>query len=187
MSSDDALVKAALAGQPRAFTRLVSENQALCWHIIHRMVRDPEDARDLCQETFLRVHQRLGQFRGESSLRTWIGRIAYSIALRHLQRKRIALAGPSGEEGQSLLESVPSDIDIASDCDSEEVVSLLLAAIDTLPAPQRAVLTLYHLEELSIAEIAEITGLAHGTIKSQLFRTRLQLRDLLKPVIGETL
>ena len=102
---DGELVEAVLVGRPGAFERLVREHQRLCWHIIIRMVRNPEDARELCQDTFLRVHRRLHQYRFESRLKSWIGRIAYSIAVRHMKRQRIPLAGQS-EDTPSLIENV---------------------------------------------------------------------------------
>jgi RNA polymerase sigma-70 factor (ECF subfamily) len=181
--SDRALVIAVLARAPGAFEQLVREYQGLCWHIIHRMVRHPEDARELCQEAFLRVHQRLHQYRHESPLKSWIGQVAYSIARRHLERQRIPLAEPSAgedEDGPSLLERIGDDFDLETACADAQVQGLLQAAIETLPPLQRMLLTLYHLDELPIAEIAAITDLAEGTIKSHLFRTRRQLRVLLE-------
>ena len=94
MTDDRTLVDAVLANAPGAFARLVREYQGLCWHIIHRMVRHPEDTRELCQDTFLKVHQNLHQYRYESALKSWIGRVAYTVALRHLERKSIALVDP---------------------------------------------------------------------------------------------
>ena len=76
MSEDRALVDAVLANAPGAFERLVREYQGLCWHIIQRMVRHPDDTRELCQEAFLRVHQCLHQYRHESALKSWIGQVA---------------------------------------------------------------------------------------------------------------
>lgn len=185
MTDDRTLVEAALANAPGAFARLVREHQGLCWHIIQRMVRSPEDTRELCQDTFLRVHQSLHQFRYESALKSWIGRVAYSIALRHLERKRIALVDPhlDGEDG-SLLDSIGDDFDLEASCADDEMHAHLRMAIDTLPPLPRTVLTLYHLDELSIPEIAQITGLAAGTIKSHLFRTRLKLRETLETRLG---
>jgi RNA polymerase sigma factor (sigma-70 family) len=181
---DRPLVEAVLANAPGAFERLVRDHQALCWHIIYRMVRHPEDARDLCQETFLRVHQSLRQYRYESALKSWIGRIAYTIALRQLERKRIALADPVGEEAASLVENISDGFDLEAAYAHAEMSTLLHAAIEALPPVQRTVLTLYHLDELSIDEIASITGLATGTIKSHLFRSRLRLREVLERVQG---
>lgn len=179
------LVEAVLAGQPGAFERLVREYQGLCWHIILRMVRNQEEARELCQETFLRVHRCLHQYRYESPLKSWIGRVAYTIALRHLQRKRIPLA-ESGDERFDLVESVSDDFDLEAACADEETIRHLHEAIEELPPLQRTLLTLYYLEEAPIGEIARITGLASGTIKSYLFRSRLRLRIALQARIGVT-
>lgn len=183
--SDRELVNAVLANRPRAFERLVGEYQGLCWHIIQRMVRNPEDVRELCQETFLHVHQRLHQFRGESALKSWIGRVAWTIALRHLRRIRIALVDNHSDDGDdSLLENIADDFDLETACADEETMRHLHEAIELLPPVQRSLLTLYHLEEVSIPEIARITGMASGTIKSHLFRSRLRLRNALQTWAG---
>lgn len=182
---DRALVDAVLADQPGAFERLVREYQGLCWHIIGRMVRNPEDARELCQDTFLRVHLCLQQYRYESALKSWIGRIAWTVALRHLQRKRIALVDhDDDEDGLSLTENIGDGFDLEAACGDAQINHYLHQAIDQLPPLQRALLTLYHLEEASIPEIARITGLASGTIKSHLFRSRRRLRGVLEARTG---
>jgi RNA polymerase sigma factor (sigma-70 family) len=184
-SPDRELVDAVLANRPGAFERLIREYQGLCWHIIYRMVRHPEDARDLCQDTFLRVHQCLHQYRYESALKSWIGRVAYTIALRHLQHKRIALIENTAEgDDYALVENISDDFDLESACADEETAQHLHAAIEALPPLQRTLLTLYYLEETTIPEIARITGLACGTIKSHLFRSRLRLRGALENRTG---
>jgi RNA polymerase sigma-70 factor (ECF subfamily) len=184
-SADHELVEAVLRNAPGAFEALVRAHQGLCWHIIYRMVRHPEDARELCQETFLRVHQKLHQYRYESALKSWIGQIAYSIALRHLERKKISLVQANPEFPQAdPLERIGDDFDLEGACADEQTTQLLHQAIESLPALPRMLLTLYHLEELTIPEITQVTGLASGTIKSHLFRSRLKLRQLLEPTIG---
>jgi RNA polymerase sigma factor (sigma-70 family) len=182
MDDDDrSLVTAVLANAPGAFERLVREYQGLCWHVIQRMVRHPEDTRELCQEAFLRVHQCLHQYRFDAALKSWIGQVAYSVAKRHLERKRIPLAEPVADaDGLSLLDLVGDGFDLETATADDEIARHLHAAIETLPPLQRTVLTLYHLDELPIAEIAGITGLAEGTIKSHLFRSRKLLRDALQ-------
>ncbi len=184
--ADRALVDAVLANRPGAFERLVREYQGLCWHIIQRMVRNPEDARELCQDTFLRVHQCLHQYRGESALKSWIGRVAWTIALRHLQRKRIPLVDNADTDQGSLLDNLGDGFDLEAACADEETMRHLHAAIELLPPLPRTLLTLYYLEETSIPDIARITGLASGTIKSHLFRSRLRLRGTLEARTGVT-
>ena len=184
-SPDHDLVDAVLANRPGAFERLVREYQGLCWHIIQRMVRNPEDARELCQDTFLRVHQCLHQYRHESALKSWIGRVAYTIALRHLQHKRIPILDPGSDvDGFDVVGNIGDGFDLEAACVDEEMARHLHEAIEALPPLQRTLLTLYYLEETSIPEIARITGLATGTIKSHLFRSRLRLRNALEVRTG---
>lgn len=183
-TADRELVEAVLANTPGAFERLVREYQGLCWHIIQRMVRHPEDTRELCQETFLRVHRYLHQYRHESALKSWIGQVAYSMAKRHLERKRIPLVEAEDDDGASLLDRVADRFDLEAASADEQAVGHLHAAIEALPPLQRTILTLYHLDEVPIGEIASITGLAEGTIKSHLFRSRAKLRERLQDPLG---
>ena len=177
VDADRVLVAAVLAGARGAFETLVRDHQRLCWHIINRMVRHPDDTRELCQDTFLRVHRYLHQYRFESALKTWIGQVAYSVARRHLERKRIPIVEPAGDEdAPSLLERVADDFDLEAASADAELGAALHVEIEALPPLQRTVLTLYHLDEVPIAEIARMTGLSAGTIKSHLFRCRARLR-----------
>jgi RNA polymerase sigma factor (sigma-70 family) len=177
---EHARVRAILDRRPGAFEALVRDHQRLCWHIVFRMVGNPEDARDLCQETFLRVHRQLHQFRFESALRSWIGRIAYSIALRHLERRRAAPTTSLDEEGESGEHAVADEADLEAAAGDLQHAARLRAAVQALPAVPRTLVTLYHLEELSIPDISAITGMNEGTIKSHLFRARSSLRDWLR-------
>lgn len=181
MHPDRALVDAVLSKTPGAFERLVGEYQGLCWHIVHRLVRHAEDAQDLCQETFLRVHQNLHQYRYDCPLKHWIARVAYSIALRHLQRRKIALGAElQSDEALVLPEDEVDHVDYAALCDDLLIARRLRTAIDALAPLPRMLLTLYHFDDVSIPEIVQITGLPAGTIKSHLFRARLKLRELLE-------
>jgi RNA polymerase sigma factor (sigma-70 family) len=188
LKADRQLADAALAGETGAFEQLVRQYQKLCWHVVQRMVRHPEDTRELCQEVFLRVHQSLHQYRGDSALKSWIAQIAYSIAKRHLERKRIPLI--EGAELQEILRAEPNSPVAESDPailkSDLEINARLHAAIELLPPLQRTLLTLYHLEELSINEIALITRLSAGTIKSHLFRSRKQLYQRLESELTST-
>ena len=182
---DRALVEAVLSRSPVAFEALVRAYQGLCWRVIHRMVRHPEDTRELCQETFLRVHRHLRQYRFESPLRSWIAQVAYSIAARHLKRKRLLIAEPEGtEDADSVMAQVSDRFDLEAAYADAELTSQLRAAIEELGPVQRTVLSMYHLEEMSIGEIAMIVGLPEGTIKSHLFRARARLRVRLQALTG---
>ena len=177
---EHARVRAVLLNEANAFESLVRDYQNLCWHIVFRMVHDPDDARDLCQETFLRVHRQLHQFRFECPLKSWIGRIAYSIALRHLERQRAAPVTYLDDEAESAADTLADEaFDLESAAGDEQLAARLREGVDALPAVPRTLVTLYHLEELSIPEIATITAMNEGTIKSHLFRARSSLREWL--------
>lgn len=187
MTDDQRLVAAVRAEEPGAFARLVDRHQKLVWHLIYRMVGHPEDTRDLCQELFLRVHQRLPQFRFDAALGTWIGQIAWSLAARHLRKKRLPLVDlepREGEETSPALE-IRDQLDLEAELERSEGLRLLAVELEALPSLPRTLVTLYHVDELPIAEIAQITRLPAGTIKSQLFRARKTLRDRLVKVLGE--
>lgn len=186
MSNDRELVQQVLARQHGAFERLVAQYQRLVWHLVYRMVHQVQDCEDLCQEVFLRVHQRLGQFRFESALGTWIGRIAFSTAARHMQRRRIPLVEDTDDaaEQAALVERVADDFDLEAAVADGELMGRLVEALEALSPVQRTLVTLYHLEELGIPEIARITDLPEGTIKNYLFRARRRLRDRIAPMMG---
>lgn len=179
MMEDPALVSAVLTRAPGAFEELVRRHEKLVWHLVFRVVGHPEDTRELCQEVYLRVFQRLHQFRFESSLSTWVGRVAYGVACRHLRRKQLPLAH-ADDEDEDPVARVADDFDLQASHVQADEIGHLSRAIEGLSPLQRTVITLYHLDELPIAEIAAITDLAEGTVKSHLFRARLKLRQQLQ-------
>lgn len=187
MSEDQPLVQAVLSGAQGAFEQLMARHQKLVWHLVYRMVQHPEDARELSQEVFLRVYERLHQYRYESSLATWIGRIAYTTTVRHLQKKRLPMLDVIAEDDgdASALQQVSDGFDLEAACADAEVMAHMAASIDCLPAIQRTLVTLYHIDELGIGEIAQITGLPEGTVKNYLFRARQKLKAQLQSRLGE--
>jgi RNA polymerase sigma-70 factor (ECF subfamily) len=186
MTDDEELVADALAQIPGAFARLVARHQKLVWHLVYRMVQHPEDARELCQEVFLRVHQRLHQFRFECTLATWIGRIAFSVTTRHLQRKRLPMVEADDDHSVAVIENVPDDFDLDAAYADAELRGHMTRALEALSPIQRTLVTLFHLDELSIPEVVEITQLPEGTVKNYLFRARRRLRDRLIELRGHS-
>ena len=185
VNTDHDLVHGVLARQPGAFERLISRHQGLVWNLVYRMVRQPEDARELCQDVFLRVHDCLHQYRFESSLATWIRQIAFSVAARHLQKKRLPLVSASDEDGEgSAFDQIGDGFDLEAACMDGELMQHLAEAIDKLPPLQRTLVTLFHLDEMPIAEIGKVTGLPEGTVKNYLFRARHRLRQQLETTLG---
>jgi len=135
------------------------------------------DAEDVAQEVFVRAYRRLGSFRGESRVGTWLYRVAFNLAVDHRRR-----AGRRGEElGGETLDALPASGGdphrVARDGESARLVRRLL---DTLPEAQRAALHLHYWMGHTVAEIAELLDLAEGTVKSHLHRGRARLREELE-------
>lgn len=174
---DRALVAAIIDGSQAAFAQLVQAHQRTCAHVIGRMVGDRDQVADLLQETFLAVFRQLHRFRFESSLRTWVSRVAYTTALQHLRRRRLEMQWMMAVE-------VPEELGIGDEGPGPAELSetlqagrQLAAALERLSAPQRLIVGLHYLEDFDLVEIEQVTGLPRGTIKSHLYRARQILKQ----------
>lgn len=176
MSNDTTLVSQILRGNARAFRQLVQQHERLVWHMVSRIVDRTEDVEDVCQDVFLRVYQKLPTFHFQSKLSTWIATIAYRTAINHAQKEQkrptesLDQAAATAQEGTNAHEQL----------EKKTVRAYVHEQIKELPVHYRTVLTLFHLEEMSLAEIQEVTGMPTGTIKNYLFRARKLLKDRLQ-------
>lgn len=172
------LIQQVLSGNMSAFSYLVNIHQKLVLHIVRRMVVNDEVAADICQDVFVKVYQKLGDFKGQSKLSTWIAQIAYNHSINYL-RKRKQLNEISVDDSPSVERSVANQhIEPISALDPD-IKKLLMSKVEELPHHYRIVLTLFYLEEFSYKEIEEVTGMPEGTIKSNLSRARQMLREKL--------
>ena len=176
---DLALVQRALAGDAAAFVHIVRTHQRLVWHVAWRMLQHRQEAEDCSQEVFLRVHQNLRQFRGESALGTWIGRVAFSIALRMARKRKLRLDIPNDFEPETAFERLDSGHDLQAAHAESAQIEALHAAIEQLPPVPRTVLSLHYREDLPIALIAQMLDCPEGTVKSHLNRGRQRLKAAL--------
>jgi len=177
MVDDRALVSRVLEGDMQAFRALIKRHERLVVHMVGRVVKQVEDREEICQDVFMRVYEKLGDFAFQSQLSTWIGTIAYRQAINYLRKKKIEVA-------DIPLESV---LMIDEPQDDQDIEDYVIKLIDTLPVQYKLVLTLYHLERKSYAEIGEITEMPEGTVKNYLFRARQLLKDKAKRYLGEEL
>lgn len=176
---DLALARRALAGNAAAFAQIVKAHQRLVWHMAWRMLQHRQEAEDCCQEVFLRVHQSLQQYRGESALGTWIGRVAFSVALRMAQKRKLRLDIPSDYEPELAFEHIGSGEDVQAAHAESEQLQALYSAIGQLPSLPRTVLSLHYRDGLQISEIAGMLDCPEGTVKSHLNRGRNRLKAAL--------
>jgi RNA polymerase sigma-70 factor (ECF subfamily) len=178
--SDEELVRGTVNGDLGAFVRLVDRHKKGIHYLAARMVGG-EEAEDLGQEVFVRVYRALPSFRGASSFRTWLFRIARNHFLSELRRsdrrmERVSI-DEEGEEGfHRLLPESPENLEEA--IERADLSRRVRALVDRLPGPYRSALTLFYLSELKYEEVAEVMEIPLGTVKTLIHRGRLRLREL---------
>lgn len=185
--SDEArLIQRVCSGERNAFVELVERYQGLVSHVVGRMVSDPRDREELCQDVFLEVHGGLEGFRGESKLSTWIGRIAYRVCLNHLERRtppvpasQVEPAGTDDGRESWLAGVAGSRRDPHREAVRGELREFLHREIEALRPQYRAAVTLYHVEDMTVGEVASVMELPVGTVKSHLHRARSELKERL--------
>jgi RNA polymerase sigma-70 factor (ECF subfamily) len=182
---DRAAFEDAAAGDTRAFEVLVLRYQARIVNYASAMVRDAGAAEDVAQETFVRAWRGMGRFRGESSFKTWLYRIATNVARTHLDRhgRQARIADRSLDDEAEPLQAgdVPSP---APDAETSLVRREAIdRALSELPDELRLALVLRDVEGLDYKEIAGVTGAPIGTVESRIFRARRRLRTLLRPLV----
>ncbi len=167
------------AGDPAAERALYDAHVDRLYRLVYRYVGEPDVAEDCVQETFIRAFDRIGDFRGESAIGSWLGAIAVSIALNAL-RKRKRTAGR--EAGWEEAETVAAPREAIGDPDLKV---RLHEEIDRLPDGYRMVFLLHDVEGYTHEEIGQMLGVQSGTSKAQLFRARARLRERLAEFVGD--
>lgn len=190
-SAEQVHVRRIVAGEREHFRWLIEKYQHLICHIVFPLISDPHARQEAIQEIFIKIYQGLPSFRADCRLSTWIGRIAYHHALNMLRKsgRRMPLEILDGTEqpkaGSPQLAAVPRlngehgagqpDIEL----EAQERQAILSQALEWLPPVMQSVIRLYHLDGLSVREIAGIMQAPVGTIKSHLFRARKALKQQL--------
>ena len=176
--TDEELARQAALGDARAFEDLVERHQRYVFNLCLRIMGDYDLAAEMAQEAFLRAWRSIGSFRGDSRFTTWLYTVAHNLCLNRLEgvqrdaSHRVNTADAAEELGR--IHSKEEDPAVAYDRNEQK--GSIHALIDKLPAKYRAVITLFYLQELSYQEIAEVTGLPIGTVKTHLFRAKEILR-----------
>lgn len=180
------LVRRAQAGDEEAFGTLMRSHYPAVFRLVASILRDEHAARDACQDVWLAVWKRLGSFRGDARLTTWIHPIAVRRAIDHLRSRRRwttrflpFLTRDEEESAEGPVVEPAGEGDPAQDLERAERVRRIQRAIDSLPPKHRAVLALREVNGLSYDEIAAATGLPRGTVMSRLFHARRLLAEKL--------
>ena len=178
---EQALIDSARKGDARAFNQLVLLYQRMAYNVAYRILSDPDAASDATQDAFLKAFKAIRRFRG-GSFKAWLLRIVTNACYDQLRRKQRRPA--------SSLDDLPVEADHSyylhdpaeqpdEFVERQELSDTIQAGIATLPLEQRTVLVLSDVQGLSYNEIAEVTGLSLGTVKSRLSRGRARVRDYL--------
>jgi RNA polymerase sigma factor (sigma-70 family) len=169
------LVQKFQAGDASAFETLMVHYEPYLLGLLWRITGDRTIAEDLCQESFLKVLKGLRSFRFQSSLKTWLFRIAHNTATDYLRGRR-----PESETDDDValeaLPALPGTTDPARAVEESQIRRALHGAVQALPRSQREVIHLFYWDELSVEEISRATGMPEGTVKTHLFRGRQALR-----------
>ena len=170
-------------GETEAFSPLVRKYHARLYRHIQKRLRDPEVAKDLTQETWLKAYRGIGSYRGDSAFYSWVYRIAQNVITDHFRRLATERASRHiGDETYSR-ETAPCP---SQSLERKELRLLLKNAIISLTQPRRDVFVLYYHHELPIKAIARILNRSEGTIKTHLRNARLQLQELLTPYLNNS-
>jgi RNA polymerase sigma-70 factor, ECF subfamily len=168
-SSADDIVRRAQQGDVDAFQRLYYAHAPAVHSLARRMLGDEGAAREMVQDVFVRAWERLGSFRGESAFGTWLHRVGVNLILNQLRVAKRDVA-------RFIDDDLDDDVPVAGPSDGGVEARIDLdAAIARLPAGARTVFVLHDIEGYAHDEIAQMLGLAPGTIRAQLWRARRQL------------
>jgi RNA polymerase sigma-70 factor (ECF subfamily) len=187
---DRTLVKAAQAGDAKAFRALVERYQRRVVQLALAMTKDADEAMDIAQETFVRVHRYLPSFKGDSSFFTWTYRIAMNLCL-DAQRRKGRLERVDVEQGDEAEIEAAMDPPSAALAGPQrqalnaELRERIEEALASLSENHRAILLLREVEGLSYEDLAKILGIRKGTVMSRLFHARLKMQSKLREYLGE--
>ena len=170
------IIRKCKAGDKTAFRCVVQNCQGMVYSLSLKMLADVEEAKDVVQDTFIKVWQNIGSYDDRYGFNTWVYTIASRLCLDRLRKVRAI--GPSGED-ERIFETVADDSDPERQLESSEWVSVIKVMANELSGKQKLVFTLSQLEGLETDQIIEITGLDADQIKSNLYAAKKNIRERL--------
>ena len=186
----DDLIRRARARDEAAIRAILQANNRRLFRIARGILRNDSEAEDVVQDTYVRALTHLGEFRGQSSLSTWLVRIAMNEAMGRLRGARPALPLDEQREDKSGAEVIDfraTSSDPEKSVAQRQIQAVVEQAIDDLSEPFRLVFIARVIEEMSIDETADLLGLKPETVKTRLHRARGMLRENVEKEIGPVL
>ncbi len=185
--SDNQIIERTLAGETDAFSLIVRRWERSIYGLALRMLGRDEDARDVCQETFLAAFRNLGKFRGDAKFSSWLYRIALNACHSRLRKQNGALEQSIDQEDRDgrKYEIIDQEAGYLPErLHHDQCAALVRKALQVLPADMRQVIIMKEYEELTFAEIAEILQVPVSTVKSRLYTGLQQMRARLEKIRG---
>lgn len=186
-AEDRRLIRLARGGDQKAFEALLKKYRNLVYHVMMKMVRNPQEAEDLSQEAFIKAFKALASFNEEFAFSTWLMKIATNNCIDYLRKKKLktySIDEPIKYKDEQVQMELPAaDPSPERQLLNSERSVLIEEAIQSLPPRYRHVIVLRHQEEKSYEDIAEILKLPLGTVKARIFRAREMLNKKIKDII----
>jgi len=180
---DNHYINEVIAGNTASFAMLVDRHKDLVFTIAMNITRNREDAEEVAQDAFLKAYQKLAGFRKESGFKTWLYRIAYNEAISRIRKNKIKTLDLE-EEIMEIMPEEEVEEDIAG-LDGQEQKQVIIKILDKLPEIDRVLVTLFYLENQSVVEISEVTGLGESNVKVRLHRVRKRIYSELQEILNK--
>jgi RNA polymerase sigma-70 factor (ECF subfamily) len=167
-----------LQGNTNAYSYLVEKYKRMAYTLALKLVQVPEDAEEIAQDAFVKAFQALDTFKGESKFSTWLYKIIYNVSVARLRKKRLEVISIDDDQNSGF--DICETDDFLTQLTIEEQNAIVRSCIDQLPAGERALITLYYMNESTVKDITHITGDTESNVKIKLFRIRNKLRGMIK-------
>ncbi len=171
-------IEKVIGGDITAFSYLVEKHKRTSYTFALKLLKVPEDAEEVAHDGFVKAYQSLKDFRHESKFTTWLFKIIFNLAVSRLRKKKLEVTSIDDDKFNSY--NVAESENLFNSLTSKEQNLMVREAVDRLPDDERAVITLFYLNECSVKEITDITGFSEANVKVKLFRARKRLWEMLK-------
>lgn len=185
MNSDQIYIDKVLSGDTNAFAYLINKYKDMTYTIAIKIVKSHEDAEEVAQDSFLKAYEKLNTFKGNAKFSTWLYTIVYRNSITKIRKKKVATSDIDDYVIDNHSEG--DDFPQIEAMKNEEQQKYVREAIDKLPEKDAVLITLFYMNDNSVEEIEQITGLSESNVKVKLFRARKKLNQELSGLLKEEL
>lgn len=181
--ADQIYIDKVLSGDTNAFAYLINKYKDMTYTLAIKVVKNHEDAEEVAQDSFLKAYEKLDSFKGNSKFSTWLYTIVYRNAITKIRKKKVATSDIDSYVMDNYSEG--SEFPQIEAIKNGEQQKYVREAVDRLPEKDGLLITLFYMDDNSVEEIEEITGLTQSNIKVKLFRARKKLNSELSLLLKE--